>query len=169
MEKQQEVLIQQGKRWEAKVSTTLPNASTDQIWPLFADFFGLHKWFPGLSTCYGLSGDNGQHGCVRYCSGGSLSAIVGGDEKVTSSWSKERLVAIDHGGKSLSYEILDCNIGFKSYVSTIKIVDGESGKGCVIEWWFGVDNVEGMRLEDLIKKYEVGLHGMATKMSMSLK
>ncbi|CAL5359172.1 unnamed protein product [Camellia sinensis] len=61
----------------------------------------------------------------------------------------------------ISYEIADCNVGFKSYVSTVKIVPrgGGDGKdeGCVIEWSVTVDPVEGWRLEDLVKRYQLVL------------
>lgn len=151
--------------WEAKVSTTLKKAKPNQIWPLFQDFFNLHKWFPSLSTCYGIHGANGEPGCIRYCAGFSLpsdgSNTTNTDASV--SWSKEKLVAIDCTNQSLTYEIVDCNIGFKSYVSTVRISPGGED-GCVIDWSFVVDPVEGWRLEDLVRKYEVGLQLMAKKM-----
>ncbi|KAK2991819.1 hypothetical protein RJ640_006379 [Escallonia rubra] len=147
-------------KWEAKVSTKLAKASADQIWPLCKDFFNLHKWFPGLSVCHGIHGSNGKPGCIRYCAGFSLPSE--GGEKIVS-WSKERLIAIDHDEKSITYGIVECNIGFESYVSTLKIVPG-GGDGCVMEWYFAVDPVEGWKLEDLVKKYEEGLQGMAKKM-----
>ncbi|KAI4316090.1 hypothetical protein L6164_024106 [Bauhinia variegata] len=153
------------QRWEGKVSAQLRNATADQIWLLLKDFFNFHKWFPSLSTCYGVHGCNGEPGCIRYCAGFSISSH--GSEK-SVSWSKERLVAIDHVDRSLSYEITDCNIGFKSYKSTIKVVPGVNGGdgqgGCVIHWFFTVDPVEGWALEDLANKYDVGLQSMAIKM-----
>ncbi|KAJ0091489.1 hypothetical protein Patl1_14265 [Pistacia atlantica] len=84
------------------------------------------------------------------------------------SWSTERLISVDHVQCSLSYEIVDNDIGFKSYVSTVKIVpednEGENQSGCVIEWGFTVDPVEGWLLDDLVKKYDMGLQRMAKRM-----
>ncbi|XP_059318631.1 lachrymatory-factor synthase-like [Lycium ferocissimum] len=153
-------------KWEAKVSTRLQKADAGQIFSLFKDFFGLNKWFPSLSTSYGIHGENGEVGCIRYCTGFSLPPESG----APVSWSKERLVAINPIERILSYEIVDCNIGFKSYFSTVKIVPDEvdGQHGCVIEWFITVDPVEGMRLEDLIKKYGVGLQGMAKNMEDAL-
>ncbi|XP_030543125.1 lachrymatory-factor synthase-like [Rhodamnia argentea] len=163
---------QEGHKWEGKVSTTVTKASADQIWSLFLDFFNLHKWFPSLSDCHGIHGKNGEVGCVRYCTGSSLSS-KGTDktgENRPVSWSKERLVSIDPIERRLSYEMVDSNIGFTSYLSTVRVVpsnvDGEGG--CAIEWSFAVDPVEGLALEDLVRKYEVGLQRMAKKMEDSL-
>lgn len=172
-------------KWEAKVSTKLANASADQVWPFLEDFFGIHKYFPSLATSHGIRGSNGAIGSIRYCEGSSIPSQETKDNKERStviSWSKEKLTAIDPAEKSLSYEIIDSNIGFHSYVSTIKIIknpipegdsttivepggdDGNGERGCVIEWSFSVDAVGGWRLEDLVRKYEVGLHRMAQKM-----
>lgn len=155
-------------KWEGKVSTTT-KAKPNQIWTLFQDFFNLHKWFPSLSTCYGIHGANGEPGCIRYCAGFSIPSHK--DHASSSvSWSKEKLIKVDHKNQSLSYEMVDNNIGFKSYVSTIKISHacgdggGEEEEGCLIEWWFVVEPVEGWKLEDLVSKYEVGLELMASKM-----
>ena len=151
-------------KWEGKVSAKLPNATADQIWPLFTDFFNFHNWFPSLSTCHGVHGANGEPGCIRYCAGFSIPSSSPSDR--AASWSKERLVAVDHAERALSYEIVDSNIGFRSYVSTVRIVP--EGGGCVIEWRFGVDPVEGWELDDLLRKYDVGLHRMAQRMEASV-
>ncbi|XP_058223625.1 lachrymatory-factor synthase-like [Rhododendron vialii] len=156
-------------KWESKVSTTLTHASAGQIWPLFKDFFNLHKWFPSLPTCYGIHGTNGEVGCIRYCSGFELPS----EDGVNSiSWSTERLIATDPIDRIIAYEIVDSNTGFKSYVSKVKIVPtGDDGQdlGCVIEWSFSVEPVEGWVLEDLVKKYEYGLQGMAKKMEDAIR
>ncbi|KAF3675758.1 putative monoglyceride lipase-like [Capsicum annuum] len=161
-------------KWEAKVSTRLEKASADQIFCLFKDFFGLHKWFPSLSTSYGIHGENGEVGCIRYCTGFSLrppeSDRTSTGEAPVSVWSKERLMGINPIERILSYEIVDSNIGFNSYFSTVRIVPDEVDglNGCVIEWCITVDPVEGMRLEDLINKYDAGLQGMAKNMEDAL-
>nr|GME10671.1 lachrymatory-factor synthase [Ipomoea batatas] len=161
------------QKWEAKVSARLQKATADEIWPLFQDFFGLGKWFPGLSTCHGIHGNNAQLGCIRYCAGFSLSGKTdcAGEENpapaVPTNWSKERLIAMDPAARTLSYEMLDGSIGFKNYVSTVKIVPG-GDEGCEIEWGFTVDPVEGWRLEDLVKIYDLGLQSMAKKMEDSI-
>ncbi|KAM7276468.1 hypothetical protein ACFE04_018334 [Oxalis oulophora] len=145
-------------KWEAKVSTTLTKAKPNEIWLLFKDFFNIHKYFPTLATSYGVHGTNGEPGCIRYAAGSSLPSSDG------YSWSKERLVAVDDVELRLSYEIVECNIGFKSYVSTVQIVPSGGDEGCVIEWSITVDPVEGWVFGDLVKKYDMALQMMAKKM-----
>lgn len=156
-------------KWESKVSTTLTHASADQIWPLFEDFFNLHKWFPTLPTCYGIHGTNGEVGCIRYCSSFKLRS----EDSVDSvGWATERLIASDPIDRTIAYEIVDCNTGLKSYVSKVKIVaegDDGQGRGCEIEWSFSVEPVEGWVLEDMVKMYENGLQGMAKKMEDAIR
>ncbi|KAK9946633.1 hypothetical protein M0R45_012084 [Rubus argutus] len=143
-------------KWEGKVSARLTKARADQIWPLFKDFFNFHHWFPTLGTCYGIRGTNGEPGCIRFCAGSTIPSD--GGEHV--SWSKERLTAVNDAERRCSYEIVDSNIRFKSYVSTVRVVDDDED-GCMIEWSFAVDPVEGLVLEDLVRKYEVGLESMS--------
>ncbi|AEC07750.1 putative polyketide cyclase/dehydrase, START-like domain superfamily [Arabidopsis thaliana] len=141
------------EKWLAKVSVTLTKAKPDEIWPLFTDFFNLHKWLPTLATCHGVHGNNGEQGCIRFCSGFSI-----GSNGVDSAarWSKEKLVAVNPVERVMRYEIVESNTGFESYVSTVKILPrGEDG--CVIEWSFTVDPVRGLSLENLVKKYEKAL------------
>ncbi|XAR70838.1 hypothetical protein NMG60_11027865 [Bertholletia excelsa] len=148
------------QKWEWKVSTTLNHATAGQIWPFLKDFGNLHKYYPGLPTCQVIDGANGEPGCVRYCSGFQIPAQDGGPV----SWSKERLTAVDPAQRLISYEIVDCNTRFKSYVSTLKIVPGGGDEGCVIEWSVAVDPVAGLRSEDLEKKYKIALELMGKKM-----
>ncbi|KAH1033269.1 hypothetical protein J1N35_045443 [Gossypium stocksii] len=159
-------------KWEAKVSSKLTKASLDKTWAIYTDFFNFHKWYPTLATCYGIHGTNGELGCIRFCSGFSISSQGGdGDSNGGGSekWSKERLVAVDHSNRSLSYEIVESNIGFNSYVSTVKIVPGgvDDQEGCVIEWSFTVDPVEGWKLDEMKKLYEEGLQGLAKRIDDS--
>lgn len=155
-------------QWEGKVSARLAKATADQIWPLLNDFFNLHKWFPGLAACYGIHGTNGEPGCIRHCEGSSIPSTDTNTDGHSQpvSWSTERLTAVDHGERSLSYEIVDSNIGFKSYVSTVKVVpQGDDGQdGCVIEWSFSVDPVAGLVLDELVRMYKVGLRQMAERL-----
>ncbi|XP_020208450.1 lachrymatory-factor synthase isoform X2 [Cajanus cajan] len=150
------------ERWEGKVSAKLRNATKEQAWPLVKDFFNLHKRFPTLATCYGIHGSNGEPGCIRYCAGSSIPSKSNASGSV--SWSKERLVVVDDVDFSLKYEMVDGNIGFRSYESTMKVLSDDDSDGCMLEWSFAVDPVEGLLLQDLVTKYHVGLQLMAHKM-----
>ncbi|KAK1375801.1 lachrymatory-factor synthase-like [Heracleum sosnowskyi] len=115
--------------------------------------------FTGLETSYGIHGSNGELGCIRYCLGCSLPTSDG-----CAAWSKEKLIAMDEINQTLSYEIVDSNIGFNSYVSVIRISPAATDHGCMIEWSFVVDPVNGWKVEDLVTKYQLGLESMANKM-----
>lgn len=156
----QEQDYSQQAKWDGKVSTRLTKATADQIWPLFKDFFNIHKWFPGSPSCSGIYGTNGKPGCIRYCSGFSIQPDT---EKQPDNWAKERLTAVDDAEHSLSYEIVDSNLGFTSYVSKVKIVQAP-GDGCVIEWSFSVDPVEGSVLDDMLALYNAWLKCIGQRM-----
>ncbi|EOA28027.1 hypothetical protein CARUB_v10024203mg [Capsella rubella] len=156
------------EKWQAKVSVTLTKAKADQIWLLFTDFFNLHKWLPTLGTCHGVHGNNGEPGCIRFCSG---SSIRSSDLVSAAGWSKEKLVAVDPVERVMRYEIVESNIGFESYVSTVKISPrGKVGDvdGCVVDWSFTVDPVRGMSLDGLVNKYEKALGVITKNMEESL-
>ena len=102
------------EKWEGKVSTRLSKATVSQMWPLFTDFFNFHKWFPTLANYHGIHGTNGEPGYIRYCFRFSI-ASNGVDDRHSTwpvSWSKERLIVVDHVHHSLNYEIVESNIGF---------------------------------------------------------
>ncbi|KAB2619315.1 hypothetical protein D8674_015184 [Pyrus ussuriensis x Pyrus communis] len=96
----------------------------------------------------GIHGTNGEPGCIRYRSGSSIPS-KGGEKSV--SWSKERLIAVDDADHSLSHEIVESNIGFQSYVSTVRVVPRGDIDDPVEVWVF----------DDLVRKYELGLQKMS--------
>ncbi|PON67843.1 Polyketide cyclase/dehydrase [Parasponia andersonii] len=142
-------------KWEGKVSKRLAKATVDQIWPLYADFFNLHKWFPGLETCYGIHGNNGELGCIRFCGISPGNA----DKPEPANWAKERLIAIDHAQHTLSYDVVDTTIiGLRSFVGTVKILpsgdDDDRTRGGVIEWSFTVDPIDGWSLDGVVAQFD---------------
>lgn len=62
---------------------------------------------------YQVDGVSGQPGPVRYCKAGR--------DKTTIKWAKEKLLVIDAIKRRMSYEIVDNNMGFKSYVATMQV------------------------------------------------
>ncbi|KAL4570501.1 hypothetical protein LXL04_026157 [Taraxacum kok-saghyz] len=149
-------------KWEGKASTTLTKASDNQIWSLFSDFFNNHKWFPNMSTSYGVHGDNGKVGCIRYCGGFSIEGNAG-----QVNWAKEWLLAIDPDQMFLSYEIVESSLPLTSYISMVKVVN-VGGQGCVVEWSFSVDPVEGLTCEYLVERYQDILDRMTMKMEVDV-
>ncbi|KAL5697575.1 hypothetical protein ACHQM5_028701 [Ranunculus cassubicifolius] len=154
-------------KWKGKVDTTLSRANPEQVWPLLQDFFNLHKYFPTLSTSYGVQGTNGQAGCIRYCAGSSIPSN-GSDGEIVS-WCTEKLLEVDIVEMRLKYGILDGNIGFEGYVATMKVLPRVSEDGCVIEWSFEVNPIKGWSLGGMIEKYQKGLEGMARRIEECLQ
>ncbi|KAF8400888.1 hypothetical protein HHK36_014191 [Tetracentron sinense] len=125
-------------KWEGKACAKLKGPTAEKVWSLLEDFSSIHKWLPGLKTCRLEEGVSGQVGCVRYCS----------NWEEPEKWVKEKLVTMDPIERCFSYEVIDNNMGFNSYVATIKVMeaaDGDDHKpaGCMIEWSFLADPVEG--------------------------
>ncbi|BFG18525.1 hypothetical protein CerSpe_047990 [Prunus speciosa] len=148
-------------KWEGKASADLKGSSAEQVWPLLADFCSLHKWFPNIDTCYQVDGVPGQPGLIRYCA----RAPIDNDES-TIMWAKEKLLSLDPIQRCLSYEIIDSNLGFKSYVAVMQVVptDGGDGSiGCKIEWSFVCDPIEGWGLNDFRSYLDSSLQLMAEK------
>ncbi|XWS72516.1 hypothetical protein CRYUN_Cryun02cG0046600 [Craigia yunnanensis] len=141
-------------KWEGKVTAELKDSTAELIWPFLEDFCNIDKFFPNLHTCYRAEGTPGQPGLVRHC-------------ETDVGWANEKLLTIDPTNRSLSYEILENNIGLKNYVATLKVFPMEGdGKpaGCKIEWSFIADPGEGWGLKDLVSYVDYCLQFMAKKM-----
>ncbi|CAH8360708.1 unnamed protein product [Eruca vesicaria subsp. sativa] len=155
-------------KWEGKQAVQVNGVTVEQVWSVVSDFCNVHEWLPTIDTCRRVEGTDGHTGLVRYCASTKTK-----DEEETK-WAKERLVEIDPMGRCLSYEVLENNVGFGSYVATVKVVpvDGgdetDGGKACWIEWSFVCDPVDGWKKEDLESYVEFCLKHMASKMEMNL-
>lgn len=151
-------------KWEGKATVEVAGISAEQAWPLLEDFCNLHKLIP-IDTCYQVEGIPGQPGLIRYCA----STIQGvADAEPTLNWAKEKLLTIDPIQRCLSYEIVDNNMGFKSYVGTLKVLYGDAAKpGCKVEWGFVSDPVEGWTIQALNSYVESSLQFMAKKIQLA--
>ncbi|XP_057958196.1 lachrymatory-factor synthase-like [Malania oleifera] len=158
-------------KWQRKATVKLNGLTPDQVWPLVSDFCALDKWVASLDTCRHVDGVPGQLGLVRYCASTAQPTSNGGDGP-TIIWAKEKLVAIDPIGRSLSYEVIDNNMGIKSYVGTMKVLatDGsDAGGGCQIEWSFVADPIQGWSLEDFAAYINSALQSMGKRMEEALR
>lgn len=153
-------------KWEGKATAKLRKPTAEAVWPLLQDFCTLHKWLPSIDTCFKVDGADGERGLVRYC-----AAAAPGDGEPAVKWCREKLTAIDPVEKRLSYEIMENNMGFKSYESTLRVVpiDGGDDLGCQIEWSFVADPVEGLSCDDLAAYVGICIRGMAENMEKALE
>jgi hypothetical protein len=83
------------------------------------------------------------------------------------NWTKQKLLSIDPIQRVFSYSIIDGNVGFHSYVSTVKVL--EKDDGCVIEWLYEVEPVKGWKLEYLDLFIGSGLDEMGQRIQGALK
>ncbi|KAI3677268.1 hypothetical protein L1987_86891 [Smallanthus sonchifolius] len=157
-------------KWEGKSSEGLRGITAEQLWPLFEDFCTIHKWVPAHSEkCRQGEGAYGEPGLSRYCvfTKESSSALSNGTDKAPTKWCNEKLLSMDPVQRTLSYEVTENNLGFKSYVANVKVI--EIVGGCKIEWSFVADPVEGMGLEDLRGFLESNLKTVAEGMRKELQ
>ena len=80
-------------------------------------------------------------------------------------------MAVDHEDRALVYEVLENNIGFESYVATMRIVPNSGdtrGEFFGVEWSFAVDPIEGWSLDGMSRLYEETLENIVNKMKDSL-
>lgn len=156
--------------WEGKASAKLNGTTAEKVWPLFEDFCSFNKWLPSIDTCYKVEGVYGQPGLIRYCAS-TVSSSSDGCDKPMIMWCHEKLLVIDPIERCLSYEVVENNMGFKLYKSTVKVMpmNGPDEGGCQIVWRFVADPVEGWKFEDLLGYIESSLQGMAERMEKTLQ
>ncbi|KAL3844196.1 hypothetical protein ACJIZ3_001599 [Penstemon smallii] len=155
-------------KWEGKIAAKVEKTTPQQAWTLLEDFCNIHKWLPSIDTCHKVEGVEGRAGLVRYCAS-TYSGGDGGD--VVVKWCNEKLIEVDPINKCLSYEVLENNMGLKFYKSTMEVKPTEGGDdvhGCLIEWSFLADPVEGFSFEDLIGYLDLSLQGMVHKMEKTI-
>ena len=153
-------------KWEGKAMVEVVGTGAEVAWAVLEDFCNIHKWI-SLDTCYQVDGILGQPGLIRYCASTVEEAVVGAQKTTTTiKWTKEKLLAIDPVQRCLSYEIVENNMGFKSYVATLKVLP-MNGDGCKIDWGFVCDPVEGWSFQDLKLYLESSLQSMAKKIEFA--
>lgn len=156
-------------KWEGKATANLIGSAPEKVWPLLEDFCSLSKYLTTLDNCYHLEGEFGKPGLIRYCDA-TVPSPSGGDEKLTL-WCHEKLLAIDPVERWMTYNVLDNNMGFTTYVSTIKVlpIDGDDEPGCRIEWSFITDPVEGSTQENLVNYIDSSVHSLAENIAKALQ
>ncbi|KAF8008067.1 hypothetical protein BT93_K1906 [Corymbia citriodora subsp. variegata] len=157
-------------RWEGKLIAELKGLTPDQVWPFLEDFCNLHKLLPTLNSCHQVEGVPGQPDLVRF-----ITSTKSRDDSDLWKimWANERLLMMDPSDKRFSYEVLDNNIGLKSYVATIRVMPMNVGSGkmggCMIEWSFASDPVEGWGVQDMRSFVDFWLQSMAKNLSCNAR
>ncbi|XP_068641978.1 lachrymatory-factor synthase-like [Aristolochia californica] len=152
------------RKWEGRSSSQLRGASPDKVWSLLEDFISVHKWLSTVDTCYLVQGERSKIGCVRYCGGVGIPSADG----ATVAWATEKLTAIDPVQRTLSYEIVDNNLGLAEYAARLKVLPDFEGS-CTIEWSFVCDPADTLS-EDQFKSFiDLSVQTMAKRMEAELQ
>jgi hypothetical protein len=130
---------------QASASIEIP-ASPTLVWQLIGGFGSLADWLP-----YIPESELGEGGPVRRLSDS-------GDETIV-----ERLIKFYDSARSYSYAILQAPFPVTGYLSTLRVVETDSGRGSRVEWSGqfmpnGVSDSEASRLSQGI--YEDGLKAL---------
>ncbi|KAK6912758.1 Polyketide cyclase/dehydrase [Dillenia turbinata] len=138
-------------KWEGKTKAEIKGLKVEQVWPLLEDFCSFNKLVPQIEICDQIEGVYGQPGLIRHCGLRDPSRSTGADDS-QMMWANEKLLVMDPIQRCFSYAVVDGNTGLKSYVATIKVfeMNGDDGKGCVIEWSFVCEPADGWTFDGLL-------------------
>lgn len=130
----------------ASASVDIPVPATE-VWQLIGGFDSLPDWLPYIPRS-----ELSEGGRVRHLANPDGGVIV------------ERLMAFSEKDRSYSYHILESPFPQTDYLSTLRVVEIDGGKGARVEWSgtftpAGVTDVEVSALFQQI--YEDGLKALA--------
>lgn len=120
----------QDGKWRGEVKDVVP-APIDKVWPILADFDGLHKHFPQIfSACETVEGEKNKVGSLR-----TLAAPLPNGTTVEA---KERLTSIDDVNYTTTYAIEEINFNWTGYNAKIDATSVENGQ-TLVNWSFELD------------------------------
>ncbi|KAG9449133.1 hypothetical protein H6P81_009098 [Aristolochia fimbriata] len=149
--------------WTGEATAKVPGVPADKVWAFIDDYANVYKYLPSIDETTIASGEPGKVGCVRLCKG---SPLPGSEER---TFTHEKLVAYDPENYTLSYEVMDNNIGFKDYVATLKVLPEEDG--CCVKWSFVTPPMSGPNssMEFLMGYLNYSVNHMAGKIAEAAK
>ncbi|GLJ29970.1 hypothetical protein SUGI_0592570 [Cryptomeria japonica] len=141
-------------KWQGSVESNVM-APLEVVWKITRDFYGLHKWFPGMKSSERVEGAPEQGvGSVRRC----IRPLHDG----TESCVLEELISQDDSNHSYTYRITETNIpGFNGYQATIQVCEAKEQDNCLLKWSFEMDLTDGHSKEDTEALFSSILTGIA--------
>ena len=137
-------------------SAVLP-VSADRIWEYLRDFANIADWHPGLVSGEMEEGAGDRVGGVRRLTG------TGGE------LFRERLVALDDGERSYTYDLLEGPFPVRSYRSTLRVTPVTDSGLAFAEWYaqFDADEADEARLMKTFSRgiFATGLGALAERFS----
>ena len=133
-------------------ASAVVNAQADTVWEYLRDFSNLDEWQPAIESCE-IEGDvrADEVGAVRRLTAQGGQAVF-----------RERLVAFDDEGRSLTYEFVESPLPVRGYRSTIRVApvtDSAPGSAAdrgraFVEWWgeFAADDKDAEAMTKFFAK-----------------
>ncbi|QGK70793.1 SRPBCC family protein [Allosaccharopolyspora coralli] len=130
----------------AYASAVVPAGAQD-VWSRVREFNGLPDWHPAI-TGSELEGAPPavEVGAVRHLTLGDGGAVV------------ERLVALDDGDRSMTYDILKSAFSVRRYRATIRVRPVTATADTFVEWYADFDS-EGADETELVEFFSGGVFG----------
>jgi hypothetical protein len=129
-------------------ASAVVNAQADTVWGYLRDFSNLDEWQPAIESCE-------IEGAVRADEVGAVRRLTAqGGQAVF----RERLVAFDDEGRSLTYVFVESPLPVRDYRSTIRVApvtDSAAGTGqTFVEWWgeFAADDKDAEAMTKFFAK-----------------
>lgn len=151
-----DTLLSGRDRTKAQASASVDiSASPDQVWELIGGFGSLPDWLPSIPQS-----ELSRGGRVRHLANLKGETIV------------ERLEAFDNLARSYTYSILKAPSPVTDYLSTLRVLETDGGKGSRVQWSArftpkGVSNQEASRIyQDF---FEAGLKALAARFASKKK
>jgi Polyketide cyclase / dehydrase and lipid transport len=129
-------------------ASTVINAPTDTVWAYVRDFSNLDEWQPAIESCE--------------IEGGARPDQVGAIRRLTAQGGqatfRERLIAFDDEGRSLTYEFVESPLPVRDYRSTIRVAPVTNTGQTFVEWWgeFAADDKDA---EPMTKFFAKDVYG----------
>jgi hypothetical protein len=107
-------------------SAVLP-VPAERLWEYLRDFGNIAEWHPGVTAGELENGPADRVGCVRRLGG------PGGEVF------RERLVALDDGERSYTYDMIESPFPARRYRSTLRVTPVTDSGQAFAEWWARFD------------------------------
>jgi hypothetical protein len=102
--------------------STVVGADAATVWAFLRDFGNLAEWLPGIATCEIQEGSPSVPGAVRRIEG-------------PAGVFRERLLSLDDGERSLTYEILESPLPVTDYRATCRVAPVTDRGEAFVEWY----------------------------------
>ncbi|MEV4187810.1 SRPBCC family protein [Streptosporangium canum] len=127
-------------------ASTVLNASAEEVWDYLRDFGNLAEWLPGITLCEIEEGDGLRPGAVRRIEG------PGGTFR-------ERLLTLDDGSRSATYEILESPLPLRDYRGLYRVSPVTDSGRAFVEWSAAFEADDEAKITKIVTRgiFEPGL------------